>query len=183
MLQSDETNSNSRMIKRLVICALLTALGVIFGGLLSIPAVPLGGSYSLKIGIGVLPVIISGVLYGPLYGGMVGGLTDLIQALLFPKGAYVPWFTIVGIGFGLIPGLFFIKRNKPTFCRLLIAITAGQLICSVGLNTWLLTALYALPWQLVYVRLVNQLIMIPLYTVLVYYIIRLLDRSGVIKTQ
>ncbi len=41
----------------LVTCAMLTALGVVLGGLLSIPAMPLG-SYSLKIGFGALPVIV-----------------------------------------------------------------------------------------------------------------------------
>ena len=53
------------------------------GRLLSIPAMPLG-SYTLKIGLGVLPVIVTAVLYGPLYGGTVGALTDLLQALIVP---------------------------------------------------------------------------------------------------
>lgn len=43
--------------RRLAFCALFTALGVVLGGLLSIPAMPLG-SYTLKIGLGVLPVIV-----------------------------------------------------------------------------------------------------------------------------
>ena len=37
--------------RRLAFCALFTALGVVLGGLLSIPAMPLG-SYTLKIGLG-----------------------------------------------------------------------------------------------------------------------------------
>ena len=94
-----------RHVITLVVCGLLTALGVILGGLLSIPAVPFG-SYSLKIGFGVLPVILSGVLFGPAYGGIVGALTDLIQALLFPKGAYMPWFTVVGIFSGWCQACF-----------------------------------------------------------------------------
>ena len=88
-------NVHSSILK-LVVCGLLTALGVILGGLLSIPAMPFG-SYTLKIGFGVLPVLLAGVLFGPVYGGIVGALTDLLQALLFPKGAYMPWFTLVGI--------------------------------------------------------------------------------------
>lgn len=166
--------------RKLVICALLTALGVVLGGLLSIPAMPLG-AYSLKIGLGVLPVILSGVLYGPLYGGMVGGLTDFLQAMIFPKGAYVPWFTIVGVFFGLIPGLFFRKKQACTFKRLFCAIAAGQLSASVGLNTLLLVWIYGLPWALIYARLLNQAVMIPLYTVLVYYIVRLLKKNKVIE--
>ena len=99
--------------RRLAYCALFTALGVVLGGLLSIPAMPLG-SYTLKIGLGVLPVIVTAALYGPLYGGTVGALTDLLQALIFPKGAYMPWFTVIGALFGVIPGMFFVKGQKPT---------------------------------------------------------------------
>lgn len=104
--------TNHQKVMRLVVCAMLTALGVVLGGLLSIPAMPFG-SYTLKIGFGVLPVIIAGVLYGPGYGAIVGALCDLLQALIFPKGAYMPWFTVVGALFGLIPGLFFIKGKRP----------------------------------------------------------------------
>ena len=163
----------------LVVCGLLTAPGVVLGGLLSIPAVPFG-SYTLKIGFGVLPVILAGVLFGPAYGGIVGALTDLLQALLFPKGAYMPWFTVVGIFFGLVPGLFFMKKQKPTFLRLLAAVAAGQIFGSVILNTLLLVKLYGSPWQLIWVRLANQAIMIPLYTVLLYAICKLLARHKVL---
>ncbi|HWS30832.1 MAG TPA: folate family ECF transporter S component [Clostridia bacterium] len=167
--------------KRLVLCALFVALGVILGGLLSIPAMPLG-VYSLKIGFGTLPVILSGVLFGPVYGGIVGGLTDFLQAVTFSKGAYMPWFTITGILFGLIPGLFFIKRQKPTFLRILLAVFAGQTVGSVLLNTWLISTINSLPfWATFAARAVNQAVMIPVYTVLVYYIIRALRRMKVIE--
>ncbi|MPM69848.1 hypothetical protein SDC9_116796 [bioreactor metagenome] len=156
---------------------MLTALGVILGGALSIPAVNLG-AYSLKIGIGILPVLISAVMYGPLWGGAVGGLTDFLQAILFPKGPYVPWFTLIGILFGVIPGLFFMRRQKVTVPRLAIAITTGQLICSVGLNTLVLMSVYGLPFEIIWARLINQAVMIPIYTVIIYFLIKALRRDG-----
>ena len=155
--------------RRLAFCALFTALGVVLGGLLSIPAMPLG-SYTLKIGLGVLPVIVTAVLYGPLYGGTVGALTDLLQALIFPKGAL----------FGVIPGMFFVKGQKPTLKRIFAAVFSGQTVCSVVLNTLLLMWLYGSPWQIVYARLINQAVMIPLYTALVYYVVKLMDKCGII---
>ena len=158
--------------RRLAFCALFTALGVVLGGLLSIPAMPLG-SYTLKIGLGVLPVIVTAALYGPLYGGTVGALTDLLQALIFPKGAYMPWFTVIGALFGVIPGMFFVKR-------IFVAVFSGQTVCSVVLNTLLLMWLYGSPWQIVYARLINQAVMIPLYTALVYYVVKLMDKCGII---
>ena len=177
-----ETNDRlniSAGTRKLVYCALLTALGVVLGGMLSIPAMPLG-SYTLKIGFGVLPVIIAAVLYGPVYGGVVGGLTDLIQALIFPKGPYMPWFTVIGVLFGVIPGLFFAKGQPVTWKRLFAAIFTGQTVCSVILNTLLLMWLYGSPYHIVYARIINQAVMIPLYTVMVYWLIKALKRGGVI---
>ncbi|MDR0841032.1 MAG: folate family ECF transporter S component [Christensenellaceae bacterium] len=165
--------------RKLVLCALLTALGVVLGGLLNIPAMPLG-AYTLKIGMGMLPVLLAAVLYGPLYGGIVGGLTDLLQALIFPKGAYMPWFTVIGILFGILPGLFFSKGQEPKPGRLLLAVGTGQVVCSVVLNTLLLMWIYGSPYQIVYARIVNQAVMIPLYTLILYYLIGLLRKSGVI---
>ena len=135
----------------------------------AVSALPPGG----LMYFGVLPVILSGVLFGPAYGGIVGALTDLIQALLFPKGAYMPWFTVV-------PGLFFMKKQKPTFVRLLAAVAAGQLFGSVFLNTLLLVELYGSPWQLIWVRLANQAVMIPLYAALLYAVCKLLARHKVL---
>ncbi len=163
-------------LSRMIICGLLCAMGVILGGMLSIPAFPLG-AYSVKIGFGVLPVILAGVMYGPMYGGLVGGLTDFLQAILFPKGAYVPWFTVIGILFGLIPGLFFRKGQKPTFLRLFFAVFAGQTIGSVILNTLLMVTLYGLPLMgILPLRAINQAVMIPIYTGLVYALVPVISR-------
>ena len=178
MEKNDRLNISANT-RTLVYCALLTALGVVLGGMLSIPAMPLG-SYTLKIGFGVLPVILAAVLFGPAYGGIVGGLTDLLQALIFPKGPYMPWFTVIGALFGVIPGLFFGKGQRITWKRLFAAVFTGQTVCSVVLNTLLLMWLYGSPYQIIYARIVNQAVMIPLYTVMIYWIIKVLRRGGVI---
>ena len=175
-----KNNNVDPQTKKIVLCALMIALGVILGGFLNIPAMPFG-IYSVKIGLGVLPSILSGVLFGPLYGGMVGGLTDFLQAMIFPKGAYMPWFTVVGVMFGLIPGLFFIRKQTPGFSRILCAVACGQIFASVLMNTALLIWLYGTPWQVIYARLINQAVMIPLYSVLVFGIIRLLKKGKIIE--
>jgi len=170
---------HNNQTKIIVHCALFIALGVLLGGALNIPAFMLG-TYSMKIGFGTLPVILAGVAYGPLYGGIVGGITDVLQALIFPKGAFVPWFTIIGILFGLIPGLFFNKGQAPTFKRLFMAIFSGQFIGSVVCNTFLMIVLYSMPFEVVvWPRLINQAIMIPLLTVITYYLMPVLQKFGV----
>ena len=179
-MQANKLTGHQKVV-RLVVCAMLTALGVVLGGMLSIPAMPFG-SYTLKIGFGVLPVIIAGVLYGPGYGAIVGALCDLLQALIFPKGAYMPWFTIVGMLFGFIPGLFFMKNHKPGFLRILLAVAVGQITGSVICNSLLMIWLYGSPWQIVFARMINQAVMIPLYSVLVYLCVKVIAKTKVGKS-
>jgi len=169
-------------ILRICVCAMLIAIGVLLSGPLSIPDFSLG-TYSMKVGLGSLAAILAGVLYGPLYGAIVGGLVDFLQAMLFPKGAFVPWFTLVAVLSGLIPGLFFCVRRRtvPTWMlllRIFIATLVGQAVCSVGLNTYLLYKLYSIPWQaLIIKRIVNQAVMVPVYSLLIWGIMSILKGS------
>jgi ECF transporter S component (folate family) len=161
---------------------MLTAIGVVLQGVLTIPGVTLG-VYTFNIGFGALPAILSGILFGPLFGAIVAALTDLIQALLFPVGAFNPIFTVSAALFGLIPGLFFLRRAEPLrFLRVLIAVLVGQVISSVVVNTAVISLLYGVSWQsLVSVRLLNQAVMIPLYTVIIYFLLTTFERYKVIK--
>ncbi|MBR2328699.1 MAG: hypothetical protein IKA58_02310, partial [Clostridia bacterium] len=76
--------------------------------------------------------------------------------------------------------LFFAKGQPVTWKRLFAAIFTGQTVCSVILNTLLLMWLYGSPYHIVYARIINQAVMIPLYTVMVYWLIKTLKRGGVI---
>lgn len=165
--------------KRLVTCALLTAIAVLLSGPLSVPVFPLG-IYSLKIGLGSLPVILSGILFGPVYGGIAGGLTDILQFLISPKGAYVPWFTIIGAFTGLLPALFFRSGQRATLPRLFLAVSTSQVFCSVICNTALLVLLYGVPLETILpLRVVNQAVSIPVYVFLLYLLLPLLKKVGV----
>lgn len=165
--------------KRLVTCALLTAIAVLLSGPLSIPVFPLG-IYSLKIGLGTLPVILSGILFGPVYGGIAGGLTDVLQFMISPKGAYVPWFTIVGVLTGMLPALFFRTGQKATLPRLFLAVGSSQVFCSVICNTFLLVTLYGIPLETILpLRIINQAVSIPVYVFLLYLLLPLLKKVGV----
>lgn len=165
--------------KRLVISALLTAIAVLLAGPLSIPVFPLG-IYSLKIGLGALPVILTGILFGPVYGGIAGGLTDVLQFLISPKGAYMPWFTIVGVFTGLLPALFFRRGQKATLPRLFLAVGFSQVFTSVICNTILLVILYGMPIETILpLRAINQAVTIPVYVFLLYLLLPLLKKVGV----
>ena len=174
-----ENKNNARVrLRRLVVSAMFVAVGVLLSGPLSLYF----GTF--KTGIETLPKILAGVLFGPLWGGLVGAVIDFLQAVLFPRGGYQPLFTVVAFFFGFIPGLFFRKGQTVTFLRLLLAIACGQIFASVLLNTTVLVILgYAKSgwWVTAGPRIINQAIMIPVYTVITHYIVLLIKKRNLLK--
>lgn len=162
---------NLSKTRTLAYCALLIAMSALLGGGLSIKSFVLGG-YSLKIGFGVLPVLLAGIWFGPLWGGAVGALADLTQALLFPLGPYMPWFSISGALFGVIPGLFFLKKPAVKPLWTLVCVAATMIISSVFVNTAIQVVFLGRPWEIIYARAITQAVMIPIHTALVYAIER-----------
>ena len=160
---------------RLTICGMLVALSVVLGGLLKVP-VSLFGVYALKISFGMIPVLIVAFLYGPLYGAMCGALADLLQALLFPAGAFNPLFTIVGGLLGLLPALFFMRNRHFTFLRILLSVFVSQAFCSVVLNTLIISLVYGLnPAVLLPPRALTQAIVIPIFSVISYALLKVIS--------
>lgn len=182
-------------LKKLVVCAMLVALGVVLSGVLSIP-ITLDGSPSAKIGFGPLPIIFAGILFGPLYGAMAAAVWDILTALIFPVGAYLPWFTLSAVLFGLLPGLFFMKKQDYKFGRVFLATASPLVLVSIFINTFLIIILY---WKdpfaagtlfgmeipkwlaVVAVRAMEQVVTIPLYSALIYNLLRLLKHHAVIE--
>ena len=175
-----EQKNKITRLRTVVICAMLTAVGVLLSGPLSLYF----GTF--KTGIETLPKILAGVLFGPLWGGVVGAVTDFLQAMLFPRGGYQPLFTVVAFFFGFIPGLFFRNGRPIKFLRLLLAIACGQILASVILNTTVLVVLgYAKSgwWVTAGPRIINQAIMIPVYTVITHYIVMLVEKRNLLHRR
>lgn len=181
----------------MVSCAFLTALSVVLGRFASIP-VTLLGVFALNFGFGLAPVILSGLLFGPSWGFLTGFLADLIGALAFPKGAYVPLFSLTYALAGFTPALLAMGfpgvrawLRQPLFptdaaqdvaCRsyprLLLAVAISQLLFSVGLNSLFIALLYGRSfWALLPTRLAAQVVLIPLFALLCRFLCRLYRRS------
>jgi riboflavin transporter len=124
--------------------ALLIALSVVLSAWLSFP-LDLFGVYIKKIGFGSVPVMLGGMLFGPVVGGIIGALSDVLQYIIAPKGAYIPLFTLTNLLIGVIPSLFFLwdrsdrRKGGWAFLKVLLAVAVTYAVCSVFLNTlWLL---------------------------------------------
>lgn len=106
---------NKKLIntKALVGASLLTAISIILTRVFSI-MVPLAGLPALRIEFGMLPLIITGILYGPFWGGLAGIIADLIGVMINPMGAYFPGFTLSSMLWGALPGILYslVKKNN-----------------------------------------------------------------------
>lgn len=130
----------------LVKAALLTAVSIVLTRFFSV-MLPLGGLPALRVGLGSIPLILSGILFGPLVGGMVGALSDVIGYAINPAGgAFFPGFTLTAALYGILSGVLVknvkIQRSKWNFNYLnalvMIAFAAGVLMLLVLSDSLLL---------------------------------------------
>ncbi len=99
-------------LRTLIFCALLAALGAVFSAFWSIE-IPGFGAKLVEISLAPVVVMLAGIFFGPLYGGMVGFVADTAGFFMGAQhGAYNPFFSVTMALFGIIAGLFFLKRKK-----------------------------------------------------------------------
>ncbi|WP_036729626.1 folate family ECF transporter S component [Peptoniphilus mikwangii] len=130
--------SNTKVIVR---AAFLVALSIVLTRFLSVMVTP-----QLRVGIGSMPIILSGMLYGPVVGGIVGLVTDAIGVMINPQGTPHLGFTLSSILTGLLPGLICMKMLKDNDEKLNVATIVScvivMLIVHIGLNTYWLSQLF-----------------------------------------
>lgn len=127
--------------KVLARAAILTALSVILTRFFSIML-----TENLRIGLGTLPIMLSGFMFGPVVGGITGFVADAVGVLINPMGSFHPGFTLSSILQGLLPGLvsmFLMKdKKKLTMSALILSIVLVYLGVHLLLNTLWLSQLF-----------------------------------------
>ena len=145
--------------KALVTSSLLTALSIVLTRFLSVQVTD-----TLRISIGNLPIMISGILFGPIAGALTGFVADFIGTTFFSPYA---WFAPLGVTpvlIGLLPAvikLVFFRGKELTMSKLLIMLiptyALGPLFWSTISLHWLygrslITMLYTrVPYSLLIV--------------------------------
>lgn len=151
--------------------AVLTAMEIVLSRFCSISA------WNVKIGFSFLPVAAAAVLLGPLAAGAVAALGDLVGAVLFPIGAYFPGFTLSAAIMGALFGL--LMHRRQTRGRVLAAVGASQLVCTLLLNTLWISALYGAPLlPLLLTRSVQCVVLAPVQCVTILAMLPLLGHCG-----
>ena len=128
---------NKISTKVLVSSAILAAISIILTRFFSIML-----SENLRVGLGTLPIMLSGFMFGPLAGAITGIVADLVGVMINPMGTYHIGFTISSMLQGLIPGIvsiFLMKdRKKLGILNLLLSTALVYFGVHLLLNTlWL----------------------------------------------
>ena len=155
--------------KALVSVSLLTAMSIIFTRFFSF-IIPIAGLPALRFGLGEAPLMMAGMVYGPALGGLGGLAADLIGVVVNPQGAYFPGFTLSSMLWGILPGLFFYKRNNKNINikGVFIVVSITYFIVSICLTTYWLSIMFGKGFLvLVPGRLLSSVVAIPLDSVMV----------------
>ena len=152
--------------RKLAISALLLTADVILTRLIAF------NTPVMKIGLGFTAVALCAMIYGPWWTAMVAALGDLLGSLLFPTGAYFPGFTLTAACTGLIFGLFLYRRD-PHWHRPVLAAVLNTLLVSYLANTVMICLISGAPFKaMLAARLVQLVVMLPLQTVVLTWLMR-----------
>ena len=157
-----------RSIKTLVVCALLSALSIIFGKFLNIPI-----GETLRFSFENTPLFLAGIMFGPLVSGIVAFVADILGSIL--RGYAINPVITVGAVFTAVSGAFLFKllKNLPLFLRLLLSVGIAHFLGSVIIKTVGLTMYSGASYfVLLPLRSINYAIMIIIDTLVLFFLLK-----------
>ena len=118
-------------------------------------------------------------VFGPVVGGIMGGVADIIKYLLKPTGPFFFGFTFNAILGAVIYGVMLYK--KPiSFKRILASKIVVAIVVNVFLNTYWLSMLYGNAFMAILPpRLIKQIIMVPIQSIMLYAVVEVLAKAKV----
>ena len=158
-----------RRVQSLVGTAMLAALNLVLNQF------TIAVSQFLEIGFAFLATAMAGYLYGPWLAGLMGVVTDTLGWFLRPNGAYMPLWAINEFLLGFIHGCFLYK--KPVGVpRTLAACAVSMLAINLFLTPLWLHLMYGNAFVLTGLRLIKNLIKLPIDTALLYALLKIAEK-------
>ena len=155
-------------LKTLVICALLSALSIVFGKFLAIPV----GNF-MRFSFENTPIFLAGFLFGSSWGGLVALVSDIIGSIL--RGYDInPLITLGAVFIGISGGLSFkLFQSFPLFLKILFSVVLANIIGSVLMKSIGLHIAYGTPYTALFLwRSVNYIIMTFIDTLALYLLFK-----------
>ena len=148
----------------------LAALGIV------IKSMTITFGQLFRFGFTYLSTALSGYLYGPLVAGLMGMVVDVLGFLLRPTGPYFFGFTLNAFISGCLYGIFLYRQPVKLF-RCFLACASSMAVVSFLLNPLWLHIMYGDAWvALVVMRLVPNAIILPVNTMVLYGLLRVVER-------
>ena len=170
-------------------CFRLFILMVLAGIFFDNPANSINVSlYSLKkaVRLNLRPptIMLGGMILGPLWGAVIGGFIDLISFFIWHSDMdYMVGFTLLTMLRGFLAGYifnFFFHEFKIK--SVITSIAVPHLLISAVFIPGLLNYYYNVPFiNNMRIRLIIQLVTIPLFTLVFYYILKGMKKSKELK--
>ena len=153
-----------------VFCGLMGALSIILGLFASIHFGPFSITYAW------IPNRIIDFMFGPVVGALYGGVMDVIKFMLKPNGSFNLAYTAMAVLAGLIFGVV-LYNKQISFMRIVFAQTLVKIFINVGMGTYLMAFERGQAFMaLMPVRLIKNLIMIPLDSILLFIVLSALTK-------
>jgi len=170
----------------LIHLALLVALEIVLNRMLSI------NTMALKIGFAFVPIVVCAAAYGPLWAAVACALADVIGALLFPTGPFMPGITLSAflrgglLGFAQY-GLELKPKSVGFWLRVALPVLFYGLVLSLVVNSYWLSLIYTKGFVYFFTsRLVQEAGMIPVQIIIIPALIALVQRlvkAGLIERE
>ena len=159
-----------KKLQTVVFCGLMGALSIILGLFASIHFGPFSITYAW------IPNRIIDFMFGPVVGALYGGVMDVIKFMLKPNGSFNLAYTAMAVLAGLIFGVV-LYNKRISFMRIVFAQTLVKIFINVGMGTYLMAFERGQAFMaLMPVRLIKNLIMIPLDSILLFIVLSALTK-------
>ena len=165
-----------RSARNLAICGVMGALAVALSFVAQIEA----GPY-IKIGFAGIPNRIVDYIFGPVTGALFGGVMDIVKFIVKPSGTFFPGFTFDAMLAGFVYGSFYYKKEL-TIWRVLAAKGVVTVVVNLFFNTLWISILYGKAFfVLLGGRVIKNLVMWPIESVLFFFLMTAIEKTGVLK--
>ena len=157
-----------RRVKSLAGTAMLTALNLVLNQFTVMV------SQFLEIGFTFLATASAAYLYGPWLAGLMGIVADTLGYFLRPNGTYFPGWTLNEFLLGFLYGCWLYKK-PVTLWRTFAACLSAVLLINLCLTPLWLHLVYGNAFVITGLRLVKNLIKLPIDTLLLYTLLKALQ--------
>lgn len=171
-LKEQFINSSKELksLKNVILISLLLALSTAIGSF------TLAFGNYIKIGFSSLVNEFAYMLFGPAVGIIFGMLSDILNYIVKPTGAFFPGFTLNAMIAGMIYGIILYKKNI-TFKRVFVAKLIVTLVVNLGLTTFWLCIMYGNSFMAIFpLRCIKNFIMLPINSILLFTLIKCLEK-------